>query len=346
MKELNKMESLFSTIAGSRLSVLKYCPTERSRHVNLGLIILSIAIFSGISGAYAIQTIFNNLYLSIAFGIFWGTTILLIDRYMIASLRGIENTFNSVIQFSFRILLSVFIGIVISVPLEIKIMKEPIVDFLREEKVKSEEQKYSLMLSNKDREIDRLNKMTNDNINIISQLTNNLSNAAKSQSIANSQAQKAFYNAIGSTKSDSLKNVISKRNRPVFRTITNRGEKQIESLMKRSDLYQNKIDSITKLKSVLGDELKESINKKSSKLNNASFPLMWNAMNRVIERNDYYRTISLWLRGLFILLECMPILIKLFTPSGLYEELFVYRVQKQGAFSKIAITKDLNEGNS
>ena len=131
--------------AGADRKVLRQCRTEHAKYAGIGGTILFTAIMASISGGYAIYKVFadevfdkvnevwitdmNAVYIAIVFGIVWGLLIFNLDRFMVNTMfsDGTHKiTKEERIGATPRLILAVFIGIVISTPIELRIFKDKI----------------------------------------------------------------------------------------------------------------------------------------------------------------------------------------------------------------------------
>ena len=116
--------------AGVNREVLKQCPTEWAKYAGMGGTIFSTACMAALSGGYAISTVFDNVIVSILFGLFWGFVIIFnLDRLIVNTMYSDGEVTISWQEFKSglpRILLAIFLGIVISTPLEMKIFEDRI----------------------------------------------------------------------------------------------------------------------------------------------------------------------------------------------------------------------------
>ena len=141
----NLLNEFLWICAGADRKVLRQCPTEHAKYAGIGGTILFTAIMASISGGYAIYKVFadevfdkvnevwitdmNAVYTAIAFGIVWGLLIFNLDRFMVNTMfsDGTEKITKEEIRGALpRLVLAVFIGIVISTPIELRIFKDKI----------------------------------------------------------------------------------------------------------------------------------------------------------------------------------------------------------------------------
>ena len=116
--------------AGVNRDVLKQCPTEWAKYAGMGGTIFSTACMAALSGGYAISTVFDDTIVSVHFGLFWGFIIIFnLDRLIVNTMYSDGEVTISWQEFKSglpRILLAIFLGIVISTPLEMKIFEDRI----------------------------------------------------------------------------------------------------------------------------------------------------------------------------------------------------------------------------
>ncbi|MDI9312349.1 MAG: DUF4407 domain-containing protein [Limnohabitans sp.] len=119
-------------LSSAELFIIKECDTvSKHRFLINGLIIVIIGILSGASVTYAVYGSFDgNIYVSLFIGLLWTTFIIVLDSLIIASIKDTGTLWQKFIAAVPRIVLSVFIGIVIARPAEIKLFEKEIKDKL------------------------------------------------------------------------------------------------------------------------------------------------------------------------------------------------------------------------
>lgn len=126
--------------------VLEKCPeSEHIKHSSIGTSVLFTAILAMVSSHFAFSLIFDSFWTVTALAAFWGLIIFNLDRYIVSTLRKKGNFFIELIQISPRLILSVAIALVIAKPLELQVFKTEIEQHLYEklkENIASLEKKY------------------------------------------------------------------------------------------------------------------------------------------------------------------------------------------------------------
>jgi hypothetical protein len=113
--------------AGAHQKLLKQFPSEHSKYSGLGGVLLATFVLATISGGYAVHTVFNNWFWTLAFALIWGLIIFNFDRFLVSTMRKYGVSRRKQIWMAVpRILLALLIGLVIARPLELKIFEKEI----------------------------------------------------------------------------------------------------------------------------------------------------------------------------------------------------------------------------
>jgi len=125
-----KTENFFIWSSGVSLDILDQVPTEKSKYFGIGGTIIFTALMASFAGGYAFFTAFKSTALAIPFGIFWGCLIFNLDRYIVASF-GVGDGKKTIskqelIEGAPRLAMAIVLGFVISTPLELKLFEKEI----------------------------------------------------------------------------------------------------------------------------------------------------------------------------------------------------------------------------
>jgi hypothetical protein len=113
--------------SGASLDILEECPPfERIKHAGIGATILFTAVLALFSGSYALYTIFGSLFIALVFGVVWSMIIFNLDRLIVSSMRKTGNWFKQLLAATPRLLLAFLIAVVISKPIEIRLLESKI----------------------------------------------------------------------------------------------------------------------------------------------------------------------------------------------------------------------------
>ncbi|MGK0412784.1 MAG: hypothetical protein ACJA1B_000984 [Polaribacter sp.] len=130
---------LFSS--GAALELIKKCPDfEINKYTSIGLTIFFTAVLSVLSSFFAFNLIFNSNLIAISLALFWGSIIFNLDRYIVSSMRISDHKFREFVKAIPRLLIAILIAVIISKPLEIKLFKSEISAFLNKEKTDQSDQ--------------------------------------------------------------------------------------------------------------------------------------------------------------------------------------------------------------
>jgi hypothetical protein len=143
-----RLKKFFIICSGADRSILAdpRCAIESGKYASIGATVFSTAVLASLSGGYAVHTTFQNVYLSICIGVVWGLIIFNLDRYIVSSLRKprlgpnlsrrqrVKTKAREFAKALPRLLLAVFISVVITRPLELKLFEREINAQLETEK--------------------------------------------------------------------------------------------------------------------------------------------------------------------------------------------------------------------
>lgn len=133
--------------AGADRGLLRMCPGDHSKYTGIGTVILFTAIMAFFSSSFALSYVFkpetqsdNFSTIGIIAGSVWAAMIFFLDRFITNTMYSDGKVTISWEEFCGglpRILIAIFLGIVISAPLELKIFNDEINDLLKADIIKS-----------------------------------------------------------------------------------------------------------------------------------------------------------------------------------------------------------------
>jgi hypothetical protein len=291
--------------SGSRLYLLKECPSEWNKHAGMGAIVLFTGFMAGFSGFYALFTIFDSIILSALFGAFWACLIFFLDWYILASMKKENKPMKEIMTALPRFILAVLISVVIARPLEMKLFEKEInqevIALMRDKSAN-----YKVLVNKEFKELDDLiaqNRKLTAEINEKEQIRDELYNAV-----------------IAEAEGRSITKEVGKG--PVYR------EKQIQLARVEQELAElktrnlKKIESndtrIAKLQQLQDKEMGEGY----QAVNDANgFLARTEAFNSLSIRNQHIGVVNWFIMLLFLVIEVSPVLVKLMLRKGPYDEL-------------------------
>ncbi|ROI08276.1 DUF4407 domain-containing protein [Chryseobacterium sp. H3056] len=123
---MNGFQKFLMVCSGGNIHILRKTPSEWNKFSGIGGIVLFTAIFATLSAGYAMFTVFDNIWLSVAFALLWGLMIFNLDRYIVSSIKKTGPWWNQILMAIPRLILAAFLGIIISKPLELKIFEKEV----------------------------------------------------------------------------------------------------------------------------------------------------------------------------------------------------------------------------
>jgi len=110
------------------------CDSEHTKYANIGALILITSVLAALTGAYAIYVSLRSIPLAIVAGFLYGAFVLFLDRFLVASAKkdlGVRDSKvkrfgRALLHILPRLVLLIFIGIVIAVPFELRLLQSEI----------------------------------------------------------------------------------------------------------------------------------------------------------------------------------------------------------------------------
>ena len=305
---MRSIEYFFWYCSGASFSILKRCPSESSKYVGIGATVFFTGLLAAISSSYAMYFVFDGYVLPIFFGVVWGLMIFNLDRFIVLSMRKSDSKWKEYLQATPRFLLAILIALVISKPLELKIFEKEIASeliLLEQEILKSYEQsvntRYGQMLDSMNQQINKLNQ----EINQKEEKRDNLLEIARQEADGTGGSGKVNPGPIYKIK---------KKNADL-------AQQELTELKNKNKA----LIAETKLK--MGNtELNKNAQKEGfqiSDINGISFQLT--ALSRLGDRYPAIYFANLFIILLFIVLEVAPIMTKLISVAGPYDDLLAVR---------------------
>jgi len=296
----------FSWCSGARLYLLKSCPTDYNKYFGIGMIVFLTGIMALITGYFALYMIFNSYWIAAVFGIFWGILIFFLDWFIVASLKKEEKFISEFLFAVPRIILAVLLAVVISKPLELKLFEKEINAVLVNVKTESSIEYRQLV----DKEFDQIKILKNENEN----LRNELNTKEKQRNVL-------FDMIIKEAEGRSPTGIVGKG--PVYRE----KKAEFDRLNQNLDLLKKNNSEQIKQNNQKIEELKfqknEKIDNSRQHIQKADGLLArLEAMSILKEKNITVNMASWFIFILFVLIEAAPILVKLLSRRGPYDELF------------------------
>lgn len=298
-KSIIMLSSFFLLCSGADRQLLKDCSAgEQTKFIGIGATVFFTAVMAFLAAAYALYTVFDNLYAAVAFGLVWGLLIFNLDRFIVSTLRKRDHFWAEFKQASPRIVLAMIIAVVISKPLEIKIFEKEINTVLLREK-------NAMTLSNKKEISSYFQTDIDKNQKEIQQYQAEI--AAKEKEV------NSLYDTY-IAEAEGTKGTMKLGKGPVFK----------EKIAKHN-LAKTELDTLRQnnLKRIAQREEKiKTLQAEQTQKVTQTQPVIDGfdgLMARINALNKLPMTPSLFIMLLFLVIETAPILAKLMSPKGEYD---------------------------
>ena len=312
--------------AGADAKILEYSSySDLVKYVGIGGVVLATGFMAALSMGFAMQTIFNSLYVTIPVAIVWALIVFNLDRFIVSSTgKGDgDSTISRSELFNAlpRLIMAVLLGLTISAPLETFIFQKEI---QREWKLSMDQlalsKKYEITQIENDH-----NKEINDKVIV-------LENDAKSQQLQVDKWAKAFEEEASGMRGGRGIGPEAKAMKVQLDDATlklNRIESERDSLRKlqknNENLVKFKQDSVMNL--IKGEQpgfLDQIMMIERLSSTGKSVPKFDPATNQIVKGQEIEIYGSafwpIWLvRLLFMIIEIAPVILKLMLIKGPYD---------------------------
>lgn len=332
--------------AGVDKPLLRMCQSDWSKKAGIGGTILGTAVLALLSGTYAAYTVSNNIFGALLIGLVWGLFIFNLDRYLVNSMYS-DGTSRITPQewksASPRLIIAIFIGVVISTPVEMLMFDGKIQDHIQKVNQQSRS-KDNIFASNitlvdlknqvdrQERIVDSLNSV----INVYSEkFTTELvhdkrpgygERAKQIEKIING-AKDQLPNA--ETKLTTLQNKYDTEYERAYNTLViqdsleNDFSTKLEAMLKITGFHKPVYAKATMSPADNGDPT-ESIIPDTEKEKN---PLFW---------------VRLLIMCFFMIIEITPVLAKMMADDGKYEEYIILESKTMDKLRRVRECNDIN----
>ena len=358
--------------SGVNRKILRQCPTDYAKYAGIGGTILFTALMAMLSGGYAMFTVFKNPTTSIVLGVFWGLLIFNLDRFIVNTMYSdglVTISWREFYSGLPRIIMAIFLGIVISTPLELKIYEDGIdneIEAMKREELSTRSARLDLeiaKLENRREDIEN-----NDNVSAgvggfvaknseLGQRLTQLQGQQKSlnDKIKNKEKELERYSATDTPKeyqkcSNEIRNLRNQRNKithdikSVQYNLSLNSNEYSDALRTADNQKQTEIISINEriaeLQKLRDSQNAEDVEKLDEEL--TGFQGRMRAFNRMKASEPSTRIAALFIALLFIIIETAPTFFKMMIASGPYDDVLRAEMHKVRVLSDKSIS-DLND---
>lgn len=314
------MSRFFHFAAGVSKDIMAECPeSEKIKYVGIGASVYFTTLMAGLSAYFAFQLIFQHIFISVLLSLLWAGLIFNLDRFLVSSFRKKGNSVQEFLQALPRILMAVFIALVISKPLELKLFQSEI-DFKLLEIKREKKQQIEKLYSNKILQLDAKEK----------EYQKTLQNSFQLKESYYAQYKCECDGTCGTGNSGRGSECLRK-------------QQKYESYTKEHYDIQTRLNA--KINLISKEKLKINKEKETEKKQVTKF-FSKGLLSRLEALSSLSGNTSFAILLLFIFLETAPILSKLFAPVGPYDHLlqskeYPFKVAYLGQIRENKITADL-----
>jgi hypothetical protein len=270
----------------------------------MGATIFFTGVFAALAAGYALYTVFDSYLIAGFFGLIWGLMIFNLDRYIVSSMRKEGKFSKELFMASPRIILAILISIVIAKPLELKIFEKEIAPEL----IIMEQEAYA----RQEAQLSSRFQPTQDSLkNQIAALRADLAAKAKSRNELVRIAQEEADGTGGSRR----------RNLgPIYKAKKADADKAEAELQQLTAEHGVRIAALEKSLFESNAAMnKELTSMERSRLNGPAARI--DALSRLTEKSSAIWWADLFIMLLFIAIEIAPVLVKLISPKGPFDNL-------------------------
>lgn len=301
---MEKLKRFFWLCSGVHIPLLSKCEVDSSRYVGIGATIFFTGLFAAIAASYALYTVFDSVWIAMAFGSVWGLMIFNLDRYIVSSMRKDGNSGREFRTALPRILLAVLISLVIAKPLELKIFEKEI----NGELVIMEQQTYTAQ------ENEIRGRYVNDRETLNQEIA-----ALKSEVTLKAEKRDALVK-LAQEEADGTGGSKKRNAGPIYkikRANADQAEAELAALVSKNDqLVHDKTKRLVTLDSAQRAEIvalgKQKLDGPAARME---------ALDRLTQKSDAIWWANWFMVLLFIAVETAPVFVKLISGQGPYDQL-------------------------
>ncbi len=292
------------------------CRAVRSKYSSMGALILLTALLASCSGGYAIYTIFRNEWATAMLALLWGLMILVLDRFLVSSSRKsavLKNFFKEQdaarpytatapwALLGVRLPIAIAIGLVVSKPIEVRLMDPLIVQY------EGDRKKAELLEAPDDRD---LAKQRDEGAALSAKITTKEGDVKEARAAFNAEmdgrgSPKWGYGDIAKKKEETIGKLEDDLTALRKEKIGKDQKLKQDGDNRRMEVNQNAQERLAR-RSVISDLVV------IQKLDAGDTP-------EARDRSPVIAAMSIFLTLLFVLIECMPVIAKALSPYDPYD---------------------------
>ena len=318
----------FCWCSGARLYILRQCPSEYNKFYGIGVIVFLTGIMASISGGYALFTVFKKYEIAVAFGVLWGFVIFSIDWFIVSSLKKQPKKIKEIGMAIPRFILAVLIAFVVSMPLKLKLFEREI-----EQQIVFDQQqsniKYSDLVAKEFSDIERFEQQ----------------NQQLREEIRTKEVQRNQLFEMIVAEAEGMSPTKTPGKGPVYREKKQEYDKVSAELIELREANNQIINSNNEALKRLREQRDRAVsNATVVTAQSDGFLARLQAMNSLTSSNTSIQWTSWFIILLFITIESAPIIVKLLSGRGPYDDLLdAEEYKKQVEIRRDVVQLELTE---
>ncbi len=283
--------------------IIKDSKSDANRSRIIGLGVLFTFLYACIAWVYFWSITVSSPWLYVPLGLFLGFGILTIDRMLIASIKAGK---INIVPTAFRVLLALALGTFIAQPVILWMFQEDLkgeIELLNDAKI---EERNQQLMGIRDAKSQLLNS---EKAALQSELTTKYADVNEAR-----QSYQAEIDGTGGSKRYGIKDVAREKGK-----ILDRQEKEYEELQAKN---QARLDSIHSNLNKIQSDYQSEITAFQAGYSNTGFLVQVEALQSLIKKDTTgaLRNRYILLLIILVLFELVPIISKIFLPTGSYDQ--------------------------
>ncbi|GAA3096222.1 DUF4407 domain-containing protein [Streptosporangium carneum] len=358
-------------LAGVDEGILDQVPLERTRYVGLGGVVLGTAIVAGVSMWFALGQVLGGVHLAMAVpSVIWLLIVLNLDRWLVSTVAGMWQ--HRLMMLIPRLLVAVVLGSIIAEPLVLRVFETAVVQHVIDEREAARVRERALLVA--------CNPVTAapppgrgcENARIlasgaeadeakISELEKDAAKLREQVRVDGAEYDRLFKQATAECMGEKIKGVTSGKRGvgPLCRRLENAARKakagsDLDGNRRRLGELQSRISELrgplADKRSDFGNEVRAKIDERLSAMPDKEDPVgileRMRALHAISSENTYLFAAS-WLFRLFlVLIDCLPVLVKLMGGTTTYDRMVEHanRMQERIHDKRVQLSADAQVG--
>lgn len=319
----NEIKSFFLICSGANREILARpeCAIETNKYIGIGATVFFTAVLAVISSSYALYRVFGSVTVAVIFGFLWGVIILNLDRYIVSTMKkeyvpsylpaqdSRRMKWAEIRRALPRLLLAVFISIIITKPLELKLFE----DEIHAQVVKTNSAEVARIKDLVKSEFTEIDVLNNENQRLKTEITDREKQEREIHDLA---MDEATGKKRDKTTGRVGKGLVYEQRMAAYKRFA--GETNILRTKNDDKIAKNQ-QRIDELAATQDDRVRDTT---AVQMNSDGLLARLKGLSDISSQFQIINLASWFLIILFIMLETAPVLVKLFSNRGPYDDIY------------------------